>query len=119
MIMLVKSKDKTRSIISTIVEGLDRIERENVDRAVIYIREIEPKTLPIFVPLDRLRYYDFKDVAISEQETILDQQNYNVIVLVQPKVFGNELYHQRGLEFYERYIINSAFFTKCDQRIKF
>ena len=95
--------NKKFDLYETTVKGLDRIEREGIDRVILYVGEIEPKdTQARFINANETNYYSFELLLEDEQKMMLDGKHYQVIALVTKEVMGQRVYPARGIEVYDR-----------------
>src|SRR3989344_3131294 len=90
--------NKKPNLYGTMVKGLDRIEREGIDRVILFVGEIEPEdTLARFINANETSYYPFELLLEDEQKMMLDGKHYQVIALVTKKVMGQRVYSARGI----------------------
>jgi len=88
------------------VEGLDRMEREYVDRIILTMFESEPRPNPDagkWVPFGQgSEYYPFETLTEDEQKMIKNGKTYEILSLVTEDVGGVISYPERGIETYHR-----------------
>jgi|SRR3989344_4062555 len=95
--------NRKSDIYETVVKGLDRIEREGVDRVIMCVAKIEPQdTISRFINANETNYYPFELLLEYEQRMMLDEKYYQVIALVTKNVMGQIENPGKGIEVYDR-----------------
>ena len=94
------------AVYQALMDGLDRMEAEYVDRVIINLHEAEPRPNPNageWIPLGKgSEYYPFEMLEDSEQEMILSGKTYVVDSLVRNNVGGIVEYGDEGIERFHR-----------------
>src|SRR3989344_948889 len=108
---ILKGKSETPKLVEndksdlykTSVKGLDRIEKEGVDRVILSVTEIGPQdNVARFIDAEEINYYPFGLLLKDEQRMMLEGKHYQVIALVTEEVMGQKRNKTRGVEVYNR-----------------
>lgn len=94
------------AVYQSLMNGLNRMEAEEVDRVILTLYEAEPRPNPNageWIPLgEGSQYYPFEVLEESEQEMILNGKTYVVDSLVRNDVGGFVKHKDRRIERYHR-----------------
>jgi hypothetical protein len=101
------------AVYQALMDGLDRMETEYVDRVVISLHGAKPRPNPNageWIPSGKgSKYYPFEMLEDSEQEMISNEKTYVVDSLVRKNVRGIVEYGDEGIERFHRTHRISAF----------
>jgi len=90
---------------NALINGLNEMERQGVDRIVLTLYESEPSKNAFgrFIDIEKeFRYYPLDMLDEAEQEMIKKGKTYTVVALVRDNVGGIVQYENKGIEKYHR-----------------
>lgn len=93
------------SVYSALIEGLNKMEKQGVDRVVLSVYESEPSQNATgrWLSMNKdIPYYPFEMLDKTEQGMIKGGKNYTVVALVRDNVGDIVRYENKGLEVYQR-----------------